>query len=300
MLGVELTSLLFLLIELYRYGYRDSGSALVAFRFMKMVVGLVIVNGVYFPPSQSFLKSFMDFSPYIDWDHMIAESKVYLVVSVLSVVDLTFVVFLPWKNSRFATLSKGFPNLVLFRLVQGSLLMTALVSFLIQLTYLSTTEFILQRDLTFIVNIVLLSIKLSLITMEFFYKNHVLGVTPTVLDNNNNGKDANDAHDVESGKEEHQIEYTLNPLMANGRKPDDEESKPLLEKSVKHIQAKVGDLEIEMSTVRTETNSKVNEVETKVSGVETKVNEVETKMSLLEQENSALKLRINSMEMKLP
>ena len=120
MLGVELTSLLFLLIELYRYGYRDSGSALVAFRFMKMVVGLVIVNGVYFPPSQSFLKSFMDFSPYIDWDHMIAESKVYLVVSVLSAVDLTFVVFLPWKNSRFATLSKGFPNLVLFRLVQGS------------------------------------------------------------------------------------------------------------------------------------------------------------------------------------
>ena len=292
MLGVELTSLLFLLIELYRYGYRDSGSALVAFRFMKMVVGLVIVNGVYFPPSQSFLKSFMDFSPYIDWDHMIAESKVYLVVSVLSVVDLTFVVFLPWKNSRFATLSKGFPNLVLFRLVQGSLLMTALVSFLIQLTYLSTTEFILQRDLTFIVNIVLLSIKLSLITMEFFYKNHVLGVTPTVLDNNNNGKDANDAHDVESGKEERQIEYTLNPLIANGRKPVDEESKPLLEKSVEHIQAKVDDLEIEMSTARTDTDSKVTEVESKVSGVETKI-------SLLEQENSALKFRLNSIEMKL-
>ena len=241
----------------------------------------------------------MDFSPYIDWDHMIAESKVYLIVSVLSVVDLTFVVFLPWKNSRFATLSKGFPNLVLFRLVQGSLLMTALVSFLIQLTYLSTSEFVLQRDLTFIVNIVLVSIKLVLITMEFFYKNHVLGVTPTVLDNKNNGKEANDANDVESGNEEKQIVYTLNPLMANGRKPDDEESKPLLEMSVKHIQAKVDDLEMEMSTARTETDSKVNEVDTKVSGVETKVSGVETKISLLEQENSALKLRLNSIEMKL-
>ena len=177
--------------------------------------------------------------------------------------------------------------------------MTALVSFLIQLTYLSTTEFILQRDLTFIVNIVLLSIKLSLITMEFFYKNHVLGVTPTVLDNNNNGKDANDAHDVESGKEERQIEYTLNPLMANGRKPDNEESKPLLEKSVEHIQAKVDDLEIEMSTARTDTDSKVTEVESKVSGVETKISGVESKVSGVESKVSGVDSKLSGVESKV-
>ena len=190
MLGVELTSMIFLLVELFRYGYGESGGALVGFRFMKMVIGVLIVSGVYFPPSQSFLKSFMDFSPYLDWDHMIAESKVYFVVSAMSVVDLTFVVFLPWKNSRFATLSKGFPNLVLFRLVQVSLLVTSIVSFAIQLIYLSTTTFVLERDLMFIINLILLSIKLLIITLEFFYKNHVLRSAPTVLsDSHTHGED---------------------------------------------------------------------------------------------------------------
>ena len=227
---------------------------------------------------------------------MIAESKVYFVVSAMSVVDLTFVVFLPWKNSRFATLSKGFPNLVLFRLVQVSLLVTSMVSFAIQLIYLSTTTFVLERDLMFIINLILLSIKLLLITLEFFYKNHVLWSAPTVLsDSNTYGE--NDANDVESAKEENGIVYTSNPMMESGPKPDDEENKPLLGLTVKRMQGQLGDLELEMSTVRAETDSietKVEGVETKVEGVETKVDE-ETRLlrSQMEQDNSALKEETN-------
>jgi hypothetical protein len=259
---------------------------------MKMVIGVIIVSGVYFPPSQSWLKSFMDFSQYLDWDHMIAESKVYFVVSALSVVDLTFVVFLPWKNSRFATLSKGFPNLVLFRLVQVSLLVTSIVSFAIQLIYLSRTTFVLERDLMFIINLILLSIKLLLITLEFFYKNHVLGATPTVLDDSGDDKGSSNAHDVESA-ENSQIFYQENPMLQNGPIPDDDESKPLLEKSVKRIQGQVGNLEVEMGKMRAETGS----METKVEGVETKVEGVDEETRLLrsqmEQDNSALKEETN-------
>ncbi len=319
MLGVELTSMIFLIVELFRYGYGESGGALVGFRFMKMIVGVLIVSGVYFPPSQSWLKSFMDFSQYLDWDHMIAESKVYFVVSAMSVVDLTFVVFLPWKNSRFATLSKGFPNLVLFRLVQVSLLVTSIVSFAIQLSYLSTATFVLERDLMFIINLILLSIKLLLITLEFFYKNHVLGATPTVLDDSGDDKGSSNTHDVESA-DNSEIFYQENPMMHNDPIPVDEENKPLLEKSVKRMQGKLSSLELEMSTVKAETDSmetKVEGVETKVAGVETKVAGVETKVegvdeetrllksqmerenSALKEENSAFKARLETLERKV-
>jgi alpha-tubulin suppressor-like RCC1 family protein len=284
MLGVELTSMIFLLVELFRYGYGESGGALVGFRFMKMIIGVLIVSGVYFPPSQSFLKSFMDFSPYLDWDHMIAESKVYFVVSAMSVVDLTFVVFLPWKNSRFATLSKGFPNLVLFRLVQISLLVTSMVSFAIQLTYLSTTTFVLERDLMFIINLILLSIKLLLITLEFFYKNHVLGATPTVLDDSGDDKGSSDAHDIESADTDNsQIFYQENPML-HGTIPDNDESKPLL-----RIQEQLDNLGVELGKVRAGTES----METKVEGVDEETRLLRSQMGALEQDNSALKEETN-------
>ena len=50
--------------------------------------------------------------------------------------------------------------------------------------------------------------------------------------------------------------YTSNPMMMmeSGPKPDDEENKPLLEKSLKRIQRQLDDLELEMSTVRAETD----------------------------------------------
>jgi hypothetical protein len=286
MLGMELTSMIFLMVELFRFGYEDSGGALLGFRIMKMCIGVLIVVGVYFPPSQPFLKSYMDISQYLDWDHMVAESKIYFVVSAMSVADLTFVVFLPWKNSPFATLSKGYPNLVLFRLVQMSLLLTAIVSYLIQVSYLSTTTFVLERDLMFVINLILLSIKLLLITLEFFYKNHILGAIPTVLDDNGDDKEKN-GNDVESAeKSEDGMTYTANPMLENQTEGDNEESKPLLEKSVKRMQGQLSSLEVELSTVRAETGSKVEGVETKV-GEETRL--LRSQMSTLEQDNSALK-----------
>jgi FtsZ-binding cell division protein ZapB len=236
----------------------------------------------------------MDFSQYLDWDHMIAESKVYFVVSALSVVDLTFVVFLPWKNSRFATLSKGFPNLVLFRLVQVSLLVTSAVSFVIQLIYLSTATFVLERDLMFIINSILMSIKLLLITIEFFYKNHVLRSAPTVLSDSDpyGEKDANDVESTPGTLEENGIVYTSNPMMESRPKPDDEENKPLLGLTVKRMQGQLGDLELEMSTVRAETDS----METKVEGVETKVEGMETKVEGVDEETRLLRSQIGTLE----
>ena len=279
MLGMELTSMIFLLLELFKFGYEGSGSTIIIVRFVEMLFGIIIAICVYFPPSHSFLKTFMDFSQYLDWDHMIAESKVYFIISTMTIVDLTFVVFLPWKNSRFATLSKGFPNLVLFWVVQASSLVAAVASYGVQIYFLSTTSFRLDRDLIFIVNLILLSLKLLLITVDFFYKTKVLRTAPTSLEKG--GKHfENDACDVESADASNgEIVYQSNPMMENDvDKEEQESSHPLLATTLKRMQAQLSHLELEMSTMKAETEN----IETVVTDVGEETNLLRSQVESLE------------------
>ena len=99
MLGMELTSMGFLIYNLFKYGYSSSGGVLLAFRFLKMCIGGVLLLGTFRPPSCGPLRAVLDFGKYLDEDHFVSESKVYFVVAFMCMVDLTFVVFLPWKDS---------------------------------------------------------------------------------------------------------------------------------------------------------------------------------------------------------
>ena len=57
------------------------------------------------------------------------------------------------------------------------------------------------------INLALLSIKFLLITLEFFYKNHILGATPTVLDGDN-------GTDIESAESsEDVVTCAVNPIL---------------------------------------------------------------------------------------
>ena len=123
--------------------------------------------GTFRPPKIPLLKAYLDFKKFLDQDHFVCESKVYFAVAFLCLIDLTFVVFLPWNDSKFAKLSKGFPNIIVFRVVFVSLILTAIISFIIQVSYLSTTTFSVKRDLMFLMNISLLGIKVILILLEF-------------------------------------------------------------------------------------------------------------------------------------
>ena len=98
MLGMELTSMGFLIYNLFKYGYSSSGGALLGFRFLKMCIGGVLLLGTFSPPSCGPLRAVLDFGKYLDEDHFVSESKVYLVVAFMCMVDLTFIVFLPWKG----------------------------------------------------------------------------------------------------------------------------------------------------------------------------------------------------------
>ena len=137
--------------------------------------GLLLL-GTFRTPSSGPLRAVLDFKEYLDQDHFVSESRAYFVVAFMCLIDLTFVVFLPWKDSKFATLSK-LPNILVFRIVQISLILTAVISFCIQLSYLVSTPFSVERDLMFVLNI-LLGIKVILIMVEFIYKNSKLGEAP--------------------------------------------------------------------------------------------------------------------------
>ena len=133
-------------------------------------------------------------------------------------------------------------------------------------------------------NSILLSIKLLLITLEFFYKNHVLRSAPTVLAIvTPTAKIPTTLSPLVTQKY-----FTSNPLMEMVRFCD-EENKPLLERSLRRIQGQLGDLELEMSTVRAETDS----METKVEGVDEETRLLRSQIGTLEQDNSALKEETN-------
>ena len=175
---------------------------------------------------------------------------------------MTFVVFLPWKDSKFALLSKGFPNITVFRTVQVSLILTAVISFCIQLSYLVSTTFSVKRDLMFVLNILLLGIKVILIMLEFGYKNSKLGEAPTSLDMNDE-----QGGDVELGTantaNEDQIVYQHNPMIEQSRSED---TVPLLRRvdNVEHrtesIEAKTERMEEKFKLALEEMNKKMEKM----------------------------------------
>ena len=73
----------------------------IAFRLLEAVVATVLLLGVFGKLPGNF-----DLRPLLASDHFTAESRVYFAVSAACLVDLTYIVFLPWKTSKFAELSR--------------------------------------------------------------------------------------------------------------------------------------------------------------------------------------------------
>ena len=224
MLGMELSSMVFLINNLFQYGYGGSGGVLIAFRLLEMIVGGLLLLAVF-----GKLTRIVDLRPYLASDHFIAESRVYFTVAAFCLVDLTFIVFLPWKTSQFAELSKGFPSIGVFRAVQTSLIATAFVSFVIQVSYLAGKgnknkdgSFDANRDLMFVFNIILLGIKVVLIVLESLYKSAKLSQATTSIDSAGAGAGAGagtagltSSPPITGLELSDVVRYTENPLNIN-------------------------------------------------------------------------------------
>ena len=259
MLGVELTSLVILVMKLFHYGYSGSGVSVLTFHLIEACIGGTLLLCTFRPPKAL---SALKMERYLEQDHFISESRVYFGVAFLCLIDLTFIVFLPWKESKFATLSKGFPNILVFRVVQVGLILTAVISFCIQVSFLASTTFSVNRDLMFVLNIILLCIKVTLIMLEFGYKNTKLREALTAID-----KVDEKGGDVELGsvhpENEDDIVYQHNPMI---QQSPSEDTVPLLrrvdnvEHETKSVKAKTERMEENFNLAIKEMNEKMEKL----------------------------------------
>merc|ERR1711871_750571 len=106
--GIELVTMIFLVVTLFQFDYSLGGLVITVFRFLQMSTGCFFLLGLFGPKS---VKLRIGISQLLGNAHFVTESKVYTFAAFLMILDSSFVVFLPWKQSEFAELSKGYPNM---------------------------------------------------------------------------------------------------------------------------------------------------------------------------------------------
>ena len=143
---------------------------MILLRVVDALICTIILLGIFNPSRLAYLpessRDSLNTSSYLDSDHYTAESKLYTVIALLCFIDLGFFVHLPWRSSRFAQLSKGFPNMAVWRLVQGSVAVAAVVSFIVQVIYLASSDaFVPQRHLVFVIAMA----KVAITSIDFIF-----------------------------------------------------------------------------------------------------------------------------------
>ena len=219
LLATEFTSMVFMMVRLEWYGFNIEAIVLGVFRIVHFVAGLIVVLGLFGPVK---LRQRSGFMTLVDHDHLTSESRIYMAVAALCLIDTGYVAFLPWRDSRFATLSKGLPCLRVWASVYAVTMLSVVVSLSCQIPFLIETAPTSSDRLIFIFNIVLLCIKSLFVIGEFYFKYTVLAASTTTTAEG----------DVELGSRpreqasEEEIVYEENPLHA--QKNDEKESEPLL------------------------------------------------------------------------
>merc|ERR1711988_476864 len=129
-------------------------------------------------------------------------------------------------------------------------------------SYLVSTPFSVERDLMFVLNIILLGIKVILIMVEFRYKSSKLGEAPTSL--NKVDEDVRQDGDVEFGsvhpEDEDEIVYHHNPMLEESRSKD---TVPLLRR-VDKVEHRTESIEAETKSVRADLEAKTECIEADV------------------------------------
>lgn len=241
LLGVELCSMIFLVVKLILSPFSTGGIILACFRLLQVLVGTFILLCIYGKDSDAVHQySNLRLLPFIDEEHLVTESKVYTAVSIMCLIDCAFIAFLPWRESRFSMMSKGFPVMWVWRATNATIIASVFVSLGCQLPYLFKSEaFDIQQDLIFVINISLLILKLLIVSVEYYFKSHVLAGTESQEDDD---KTTTTTKDVEGPAElggAADIEMTENPLAVAAHQTDREEDQPLLHRRLEALEGEL-------------------------------------------------------------
>jgi hypothetical protein len=225
MIGAELSSLIFLLLTMIQCHYPASATSIITFRVLQMLTSSYYLAGIYGTPQ---MRQFVNVESMLAKEHMVLESKVYTLVIMMMIIDSSFIVFLPWKKSNFAELSKGFPDMKTYQVIIVTTLLQGFVAVFSQIPFLSGSAFNYQTDFMSVINIIIVSVKMIFLTNEFVMKRTLLATAATAVVEGGDDRlsrksaTANDEFPHGGSVEEAGIEsfYTENPLNQTGAAGD--------------------------------------------------------------------------------
>ena len=187
-IGAEMASLWTVVVILFSHGYGDLACSLLVFLLLKMVLGLFLSWETYSGSSHNFLH----LSAYlvttsgsdIEGDTGLSApvpvsaeqgrgSIIYYLVVALTTLDPAFVAFFPWKDGPFLRQTYGYPNNLVYFLVQVSTVILAGVYLAIELSYLgqgASAGFNAERDLVLVLSVLLLGGRALCVLAAVYYK----------------------------------------------------------------------------------------------------------------------------------
>jgi hypothetical protein len=177
--GADISSLVFLMLQLYAIGIDKYGKAIIAVRFLYTIAAFYILISIYGPNK---INKYAIFPSHLDILHMMKFSKLYGLLSLVLCLDINLIIFLPWKNSEFSRFSNGFPNLFVFRFTQLVTLCVTLLYIGLQIPILRSAETLEEKAYSYL-NIALSSIKFLVALLSYILKVTFLTTANTEQDN---------------------------------------------------------------------------------------------------------------------
>ena len=159
--GGEFATTIVLLTQLFESTEQAWGVVITVARLLHALVAAFLLATIY---GSSRLQEQTGLVGLLDRKHMGLNSKMYALASCCCIIDIQTFLLLPWKESEFTKQCSGtVPNMLMFRTVQLTTILTSLVNIGSQIPYLSTTPFSVYTSF-FYVNIAFASFR-ALISM---------------------------------------------------------------------------------------------------------------------------------------
>ena len=169
-IGGEFTSMIFFVNRLYVAdggSWRSYAISFIVIKMVDMAYTLYFFSYIYGSKERQEQAAFVK---QLDRKHMSTFSKSYAFVNILMCIDVSAVVFLPWRASPFSVATLGFPNISVYRHSSIITILTALATIILQAPFLSAQGGSNIDNLFFYISLALASIKFIVSSVSYATK----------------------------------------------------------------------------------------------------------------------------------
>jgi hypothetical protein len=169
-IGGEFVSMVFFVNRLYVADggrWRAYAISFVVLKMVDVVYTLYFFSYVYGSKERQAQAAF---TSKLDVEHLALFSKSYAGVNLAMAIDVSAVVYLPFKKSKFSRATLGFPTLRVYRECSAITIFTSVVTIAMQVPFLSSQKSTSVQNLFFYVSLALASLKFVLSAVSYATK----------------------------------------------------------------------------------------------------------------------------------